>query len=108
MGIREKLELGKFFAGEDEFLDMGRVGDGVEGRSAFAFWGLGACGFEGVEARGLFAFVVCFHVDYRIADEWKSAMVKCFRILTEWLVTRVLRESETTDLWPLIHADARG
>ena len=41
---------------------------------------------DGVEARSLLAFIVCFHGVYRIADGLEGAMVKCFRILVEWLV----------------------
>ena len=68
MCIHEELEVGMFFAVEDEFLDVGSVGDGVEGRAAFAFGSLGASRFQRVETRGLFAFVVYSHVVYRIAD----------------------------------------
>ena len=89
VGVQDELELGKFFAREDEFLDVSSVGDGVEGRAAFAFGGFRACRFQRVEARGLFAFVVCSHSGYRIADGLEDAVVKCFRILVEWLVTRV-------------------
>ena len=63
------------------------MGDGVEGRAAFAFGGFGAGGFQRVKARGLFAFVVCCHGGYRIADGLEGPMVKCFRILAKWLVT---------------------
>ena len=80
------MELGKFFAREDEFLDVSSVGDGVEGRAAFAFGGFRACGFQRIEARGLFAFVVCSHGGYRIADGLEETVVKCFRILTNWVV----------------------
>ena len=83
VGVEEGLELGKFFAREDEFLDVSSVGDGVEGRAAFAFGGFRACGFQRVEARGLFAFIVCSHYVYRIADGFKDAMVKYFRILAK-------------------------
>ena len=68
------------------------MGDGVEGRAAFAFGGFGAGGFQRVEARGLFAFVVCCHRVYRIADGLEGAMVKCFRILVEWLVIGLFPE----------------
>ena len=67
-------------------LDVGSVGDGVEGRAAFAFGGFGACRFQCVEARGLSAFILCSHGGYRIADGLEDAMVKCFRILAKWLV----------------------
>ncbi len=87
MCVHEELEMGKFFAMEDEFLDVGSVGDGVEGRAAFAFGGLGACGLKRVEARGKFAFVIWSHVEYRIAEGLKVTIVKCFRILVECLVT---------------------
>ena len=86
MCIHEELEMGKLFAMEDEFLDVGTVGDGIKGRAAFAFGSLGAGGFQRVEARGFFAFIVWSHVVSKIADELKGAMVKCFRILVEWLV----------------------
>ena len=89
VGVEEDLELGKFFAWEDEFLDVSSVGDGVEGRSAFAFGGFRACGFQRIEARGEFAFVVCSHCVYRIADRLKDTTVKCFRILEKWLVTQL-------------------
>ena len=87
VGVQEDLELGKFFTREDELLDVGSVGAGVEGRSAFAFGGFRAGGFQRVEARGFFAFIVSSHGVYRIADGFKGAMVKCFRILAKWLVT---------------------
>ena len=76
VGVEEELELGKFFAREDEFLDVSSMGYGVEGRAAFAFGGFRACGFQRVEARGLFAFIVCSHGVYRIADGFKDAMSK--------------------------------
>ena len=87
VGVEEELELGKFFAREYEFLDVSSMGEGVKGRAAFAFRGFRAGGFQRVEARGLFAFIVCSHYVYRIADRFKDAMAKCFRILAEWLVT---------------------
>ena len=96
MGVHEELELGKFFTREDEFLDVGGVGNGVEGRAAFAFGGLGACGFERVEARSEFAFVVCSHCDYRIADELKDTMLKCFRIFAKWVVTLEFEKWKTS------------
>ena len=54
----------------------------------------GAAPSEDAEERGviiaelkLFAFVVCSHGVYRIADGLEDVMVKCFRILARWLVT---------------------
>ena len=108
MDFDEFLKFGKFFTGEHEVPRVSAVGGGVEAGAPFAFGGFGACGFQRVEARGLFAFVVCFHVGYRIPDGLEVAMVKCFRILAKWLGTRIFSGSEITDLWPLIHADSRG
>ena len=82
--VEEDPELGKFFALENEFLNVGSVGDGVEGRAeGKRLGGFGAGGFQRVEARGLFAFIVCYHCVYRIADGLESAIVKCFRILAK-------------------------
>ena len=81
------LKFGEHFAGEDEISGVSAVSGGVEGRAAFAFGGFRACGFERVEARGFFAFIICSHGGYRIADGLEGAMVKCFRILVEWVVT---------------------
>ena len=50
VGVQDELELGKLFTRENEFLDVGSMGDGVEGRSAFAFRGFRACRFQSVEA----------------------------------------------------------
>ena len=74
------------------------MGDGLEGGSAFAFRGFRACRFQRVEARGLFAFVVCSHGVYRIADGFKEAMVKCFRILAKWLVTGLFPGAKISNL----------
>ena len=98
VGVEEDLELGKFFAREDEFLDVSSVGDGVEGRATFAFGGFRAGGFQRVEARGFFAFIVCSHGVYRIADGFKEAMVKCFRILAKWLVTGLFPGAKISNL----------
>ena len=76
----------RFTPGEHEVSGVCTVGDGIEGGASFAFGGFGAGGFQRVEARGLFAFVVCSHVGYRIADELEDARVKCFRILAKWLL----------------------
>ena len=56
----------------------------------------------------MFAFVVSSHVEYRIADGVAVVSGKCFRILIKWLVTLIFLRSEISDLWPPIHAHARG
>ena len=86
VGVQQELELERFFARENEFLGVGGVGNGVEGRSTFAFRGFGAGGFERVEAGCLFAFVVSSHGVSRIADGLESAVAKGFRILAKWVV----------------------
>ena len=92
VGVQEDLEIGGFFAGEDETLSVGSVGSGVSGGAGFAFRGFGTGGFEGVEARSEFAFIVVrsfvvLHFGDRIAGGGVGVMGNWFRIHVEWVVT---------------------
>ena len=80
MGVEKALEIGKFFAWKDKVFGVGTVGEGVRGRAEFAVWGFGARGFQRVEARGEFSFIVVMHCGDRIADEGEGVMGKWFRI----------------------------
>ena len=61
MGVDDGVVEFGVFAGEDEGSGVGSVECRVEGGSLFAFGSFWACGFEGVLAGCVFAFVVGMH-----------------------------------------------
>ena len=57
------------------------------------FRGFGASGLEGAEAGGqaAFVFIILFvHGGIRLEGRLAGVMGKCFRIMAEWLVIRIL------------------
>ena len=85
VGVDELVEIGEFFAGEEEVLGISAMFEGVGGGTAFAFGGLGAGGMERVEPGGSFAFVVGSHSVPSVAGGLAGELVKLFRIIAEWL-----------------------
>ena len=94
MGVDDEVVEFGIFAGKDEGSGVGSVESGVEGGGLFAFGSFGACGFEGVLAGCVFAFVVGLHVGTRIAGGFQGGLGKWFGMSVEWGVTQRLMAAD--------------